>query len=47
MILGDTEIRKLVPLSPCSFSLVNPASLNIRIGTTFHPSWLSCCANCV
>lgn len=35
MILGDTEIKKLVPSSACSFSLVNPASLNIRIGTTF------------
>lgn len=38
MILGDHEIKKLElgrHIPACSHPFVNPASLNVRIGTTF------------
>lgn len=38
MILGDSEIRKLIKegyLPRCNEKLINPASLNVRIGFTF------------
>lgn len=38
MILGDQEIRRLEldsHIPPCSRPFINPASLNVRIGTSF------------
>ena len=38
MILGDREIAKLEhehSIPPCSHRFINPASLNVRIGTSF------------